>query len=168
MVLVQIGHCRWRHYLCVNRSLEELFLIEEDHSRVDDLRQYLIEEVRLVSTYLSAVVVFTLLFTNHSIGWLTILRWMIEASFMPFTFFNIFLAVYIGTWNGSYLVDPDSSIASRFPYMLKGTLFLWMRYTEFYPSSPLNDYHTIIFYYYCDTTQFSRAPADHPLRRLLH
>ena len=82
MLFVQIGHFRWRHYLCVNRSLEELFLIEEDHSRVDDLRQYLIEEVRVVSTYLSAVVGFTLLLTNHSIGWLTILRWMIEASFV--------------------------------------------------------------------------------------
>ena len=124
-------------------------------------------EIRLVSTYLSAAVVFTLLLTNHSIGWLTILRWIVEASFVPFNYLIIFLAVCLDSWDGSYLVDPDPSVASRFPYIIKGTLFLWMRYTEFYLSSPLNDFHTIIFYYFCDTSHIFRAPADHPLRRLL-
>ena len=168
MLFVLIGRCRWRHYLYVNRSLEELFLVEKDHSRVDDLRQYFIEEVRLTSMYLSTVVVFTLLFTDQAIGWLTILRSMIEASFVPFTFVNVALAIHLDVWNGSYLVDSESSVASRFRYMLKGTLFLWMRYTELYPSSPLNDYHTFFFYYYCDPSHFSRVPANHRLRRLLH
>ena len=68
-----LRYCRGAH-----QTIEELFLLEPVHSRLDHLRQHPVEEDRVTFIYVSAAIAFQLLMTDDSIYRLTIFRWMIE------------------------------------------------------------------------------------------
>ena len=150
-------------------NAEQLFLIEEEHSTNNRIRQYLLDEVQLISVYVSLAFLFRrMMMSNPSVHWVIISRWMIESSFLPYTLCHVVFLVYVEDWDGSYSIESGCSVTSFFfTFILKGTLFLWMRYTEFYPSSRLNDCQTFIFYYYCGRSNTFHVPNNHLLRGLL-
>ena len=67
-----------------------------------------------------------------------------------------------------YLIDFDISRVATMNHMIKGTLFVWMRYAEGYPSSKLDDYQTFFYSEFCHEFDLHRIPDDHRLRRLMH
>jgi hypothetical protein len=154
------------------QTIEELFLLEPVHSRLDQLRQHLVEEIRVTLIYVSAAIVFTLLMTNDSIHRLTIFRWMIEASCIPLMYFCDVVRCYCEACflydlesDGSLFFYSEARATSLFGLMLRVTLFVLMRYTQLYRSSTLNDYQTYVFHSYCDTFNHHHVPADHRFRR---
>lgn len=48
-------------------------------------------------------------------------------------------------------------------YMIKGPLFVTMRYTEMHPSLRINDYKTAILYRLCDTLDVHHILDSHQL-----
>jgi hypothetical protein len=162
-----LGDYLWTYRRRADQPNEELFPIEREHSRLDALDQCLVEEVRLIFIYVFAAFVFTFLMTSDSVNCLTLFRWMIEASYIPFLFFLDVLCAYFDTWVVSCFSVPEVRSASLLGFILKGSSFVWMRYTELYPSSTLNDFQTFVFYSYCGTSNHHHVPADCGLHRLL-
>lgn len=167
LLLDRIREYLWTWYCRDDESIEDFSIYERDDSRFGQFRRCVLYEVQLMIIYVSAVFVFTLLMTNRSVHWLTIFRWMIEASYIPHILVMIFFNVCLEIGNELDLIEFDSIFASPFGYMLKGSLFVWMRYSELRPSSRLNDYQTYFFYSYCDTLNTHHVPDDHLLRRWL-
>ena len=167
LLLSGIGELLWTWHRSDHQRIEDISVYERDYSRFAQFRRYVLYELQLIFTYVSLAFVFTLMMNNHSVRWRTIFYWMIEASYVPHIFFFIFLSAYLDVWNAPYVIEFDSILTSPFGYMLKVTLFVWMRYVELYPSSRLNDYQTYFFYYYCDTSHIHHIPNDHLLRRWL-
>ena len=145
---------------------EPLFTwFERDDSRSAAFHRSILHEIRLMSIYVSFALIFTL-FTNHgSIQLIRIVYWLIEASSAPLTLISIFSAY----WNSidEYLIDYSCPLPCLWLSMLKGTVFVWMRYTEWCPSSILNDFQTFVFYYFCNPSKLHQMPNNHFLRRFL-
>ena len=129
------------------------------------LRRYIADEVRLVLIYISLAFVFTLCMGHGSINRIKIIHWGIEASWTPHALSGV-IGVYS---NQSYtcLLGFENPLFKRMIYMTKGCLFIWMRYTEWYPSSKLNDYLTFFFYMCCNEFDLYRRPDDHLLARAI-
>ena len=168
LLLDRIIDYLWTWHSYDHESIEDFSIYERDESRFARFRRCVLHEVQLMIVYVAAVFVFTLMMNNRSVHWITIFRWMIEASYIPHIFVFLFVSDYLGIGDEFYSVEFDIVFASPLSYMLKGSLFVWMRYTELYPSSRLNDYQTYFFYYHCNALNYHHIPDDHLLRRWLH
>ena len=129
------------------------------------LRRYFMIELRQMLIYFSLAFVFTWWRDPGTITWILILRWCIEASWMPHLVMGVF-GVYIDA-STDYLSYFDDPSMSTILFMSKSCLFMWMRYIELYPSSNLNDYLTVFFYKFCDKSHLHHIPDRHRLRHLL-
>jgi hypothetical protein len=86
-VFYYFGRSLRQHYRSADPS-------EQYDSSLDELCQYLVDEVRLILLYVSVGCVFTWLMTNDPIDCVKICRWIIEASYIPFMFFRSLVLVY--------------------------------------------------------------------------
>ena len=155
----------WRWYGGDHHQDVDFSVYELDYSASHTLRRYVLCEVFLILIYLCLAFFFTWLTSHRTVNSITVARWFIEAAWTP----HIFVTV-IGTYTDLcyyYLVDFDIPYATTMIYLVKGTVFVWMRYAEWNPSSELNDYQTFFFYEFCNELGFHRIPDDHRLRRLL-
>ena len=119
------------------KRLEDCSMFERDYSRTVAIRQSILHEIRLMIIYVFFAAIFTS-FTNHgSIHLIRIVYWLIEACSVPLTSIAI-LDVYCN-YTDEYGIYFSCPLTRLWLDMLEGTLFLWMRYTERYPSSILND-----------------------------
>lgn len=135
---------------------------ERDYSRSAVIRRYILHEIRLTCIYVSFALFYALLTNHASIHLIRFFYWLIEASFVPFTWVNI-VCVYIYMHDG-YLFDFNCKLTCLWVYMLKGGVFVWIRYTEWYPSSILNDVQTFMFYHFCNQSKLHQMPNDHYFR----
>ena len=161
MSLIYLGHCFWIRCRYADPSVSALLMIQARYSTDDGLRQYLLQELRLISVYIYLAMAVTLAMGNHSLHWITIFRWTIEASNAPYTFFKIVFSMYHSYWNGLYFFEADPRVSSLATFIVKAIVFVWMRYTEFYPSSTLNDYQTFVYYCYCGIFDHDHVPVGH-------
>lgn len=152
----------WNRHNQQQQQVEDFSIFERDYSRSAEIRQYFFHEIRLTFTYVSFALLFTLLVNHRPIHVIKIFHWLIEATLIPMTLLFI-LGVYFDRID-DYIIDLNCRLTSLLVYMLKGTLFLWMRYSEYYPSSILNDVQTLFFYAFCNKSQLHRMPVDHFLR----
>ena len=160
--LVSIGICLWACYPFDHGFIEDFSEYERGDSQLDRICRYILYEARLTLTYVSVAFVFTWLMNNRSIHWNEICRWFIEASMIPFTLMTI-AGVHLGIGD-EYFLDYDLPLISQAVYMMKGILFIMLRYAEIHPSSTINDHQTYIFYYICDKSEFHHMPDHHSLR----
>ena len=69
--------------------------------------------------------------------------------------------MYHSYWNGLYFFETDPRVSSLATFIFKAIVFVWMRYTELYPSSALNDHQTLIYYWYCGIFDRDHLPVGH-------
>ena len=147
------------------QRLGDFSMSERDDSRSAALHRSILHDIRLMSMYVSFTLIFTL-FTNHgSVQLIRIPYWLIEASSAPLILISIFSAY----WNYifEYSVDYSCPLPCLWLSMLRGTVFVWMRYTEWGPSSILNDFQAFVFYYFCNPSKLHQMPNNHFLHRFL-
>lgn len=165
-ILILIGDDLLPWWFRYNQMQNEDFSwLEQDHSKLAKLCRFALGEIRLLCIYVSAAFLFTILMDDRSIQLITICRWLIEASLLPSTFLLI-VAVYFLDEN-QCLLDLYEKPVLQLVYMIKGTLFVWMRYVEQHPSSKLNDYQTVYFYCFCNKFKLHQVPDHHLLRRFI-
>ena len=75
--------------------------------------------------------------------------------------------MYHSYWNGLYFFEDDPRVSSLVTFILKSIVFVWMRYTELYPSSTLNDDQTFVYYCYCGIFDYDHVPVGHRYYRFL-
>ena len=167
LILYGIKELFWMSYRSVDQLIEDSSEYEQNYTQSNRFCQYVLYDVQLMFIYVSLAFVFTLMINYHSINWRTIFYWMIEASFVPHIFVVAFCSAYMHVLDEIPALEFDLKVLASFIYMLKASLFVWMRYVELYPSSRLNDYQTYFFYYYCDTSHTHHIPHDHLRRRWL-
>ena len=167
MLTVQTGRYLRIRYRYEDPSFSAWLLIQTHYSRDDGLRQCLLHELQLISGYIYLAMAFSLTIGNQSLHWITIFRWTIEASNAPYTCFMVVLSMYHGCWNGLYFFENDPRVSSLTTFIVKGIVFVWMRYTELYHSSALNDYQTLVYYVYCGTFDYDHVPVGHRYYRFL-
>jgi hypothetical protein len=168
LVLMMLSGYFWSWYRCDHHHDHDVIDSPEDEQNdpaSDTLRRYILREIHLILVYLCVAFVFTSLISHRTVNWITVARWCIEAAWIP----HIALTL-IGTYANlscHHLIDFDMPYAATMIYLIKGTLFVWMRYAEWYPSSELNDFQTFFFYEFCNELGLHRIPDDHYLRRFM-
>ena len=117
-------------------------------------------------TFLGLNEIIQRVFLDHrSIHFITVCRWLIEASLIPCTLMNAF-AVYFN-FEDEYIIDFNVDFIPLVVYMTKGALFVSMRYAELHSSSVLNDYQTYFFYFFCNRSELHQTPDHHRWRRMM-
>lgn len=165
-LLLIIAEYLWTWCAFDHSRIEDFSVYERGDSRLDQFYRYALFEVRLIFTYVSVAFIFTCLMKKQSIHWNEICRWFIEASMVPYTLITI-AGVHLGIGD-QYFCHDDLTFISPVIYMMKGILFITVRYAELYPSSIVNDYQTFIFYYLCNKSGFHHMPDHHNLRKFLY
>jgi hypothetical protein len=165
--LVAIEQYLWTWYRCDRRRIEDFSVYERSNSRLDRFCRYIHYEVRLMFTYVSVAFALTWLMSNRSIHWMTISRWFIEASLIPYTLITI-VAVYLNFQSVYFFFDFDLPLFSPYIYTMKGTLFVLLRYAELHPSSRLNNYQLFVLYQFCHKSDIHRIPRQYGLRQLMY
>ena len=163
MLSIHLGEYLWAWYQCDHQRIENFSLYQRDHSSLAQFCRYVLYEVQLIVIYLLTAFVFTWMADKtRPIDWFTIFRWLIEASLAPYTTVYI-IGVDLDLWD-SYSVDFTLHWISSLIYMMKGSLFVWMRYVELHPSSTLNKYQRFFSYRLCNEFGLHHVPDNHLLR----
>lgn len=167
ITLIMTENRVWSWWYRDNRLQDEDFSrFELDQSKLAKLYRFVLAEIRLLCVYVSIAFLFTKLMSYRSIQLITICRWLIEASMIPNTIILI-VGIYILDEN-QCLMDFNAKPLPKLVYMIKGTLFLLIRYIELHPSSPLNDLQTIYFYCFCNQVKLHQVPDHHRLWHFMH
>ena len=155
----------WRWYGGDHYYDDDFSAYELNHSTSHTLRRYVRREVQLILVYLCLAFVFTWLTSHRKVNWITLARWLIEAAWTPHIILTLVSTYADMIYNRLITFDmPD--IATTI-YLIKGTVFVWMRYAEWNPSAELNDFQTFFFYQFCNELGLHRRPYDHRLRRFM-
>lgn len=150
----------------------EFAINDRRYTRLPEIRcrqflKFVFSEVLLIFFYVSTAFLCKLMMNNNSIRWMTFARWLIEASFLPYTLALIVTASYLHLWK-DFLLQVNPKLISVLAYTSKALLFLVMRYIEMYPSSNLNDYKIVLFHRICGPPFLHRISNDYRLQSLLY
>ena len=165
-LLLIIAEHLWTWCAFDHSRIEDFSVYERGDLRLDRFCCYALFEVRLMFTYVFVAFIFTWLMNKQSIHWNEICRWFIEASTMPYTLPTIAgIHLVIGD---QYFCHDDLTFISSIIYMMKGILFIMVRYAELHTSSRINHCHTYFFYFMCNKFEFHHMPDHQSLRQFLH
>ena len=117
--------------------------------RFRQLKKSLIHEGKLILFYTVVSLIFELI-KGNSIRWMSMVRWLSEASFFPTMVIVRVFNSYIFP-DQEDLLDEDPRSIYTIVYLSKAILFVIMRYVEIYPHSTLNDDYISVFYWFCRT-----------------
>ena len=165
-MLMSLSHSVWTWYRGDYRyDVVDLPEDEQNYSVLHCFLRYVLREVHLILVYVCVAFVFTSLMCDRIVDRITIARWCIEAAWTPHIFVTL-IGTYLDLFY-HHLIDFDFPYATTRIYLVKGTLFVWMRYAEWNPSSELNDFQTVFFYEFCNELGLHRVPDDHRLCRFM-
>ena len=150
----------------------EFAINDRRYTRLSGIRcrqffKFVFSEVLLILFYVFTAFLCKLMMNNNSIYWITFARWLVEASFLPYTLGLIITGSYLHLWE-DFLLQVDPKLISVLAYTCKALLCIVMRYTEMYPSSKLNDYKIVLFHHICGPPYLHRISNDYRLQSLLH
>ena len=134
--------------------------------RCHRLKTPILWEVKLILFYVSGCFLVQVIIRTHSIRWMSLARWLIEATFAPVLIGTPVLATYFNQCE-DYLLENDSQAMFTMAYRVKTILFVLMRYFKMHPSLGLHVYQTVFFYHFCDALQLEEIFNDRHLRCLL-
>ena len=137
----------WMSYRCDRTLAEDFSFYMWTYSRFGRFRFYVLYEIRLIFIYVCTAYGLTRLMNDRFIHWMTIFRWSVEASLIPFTFVTI-LTVYFEV-RTVYLYEVDLTLISPVIYTIKGASCLFLRYAEWYSHSMFNDRQILILHRFC-------------------
>jgi hypothetical protein len=164
-----IGRFIWAVYQCCSgRSFRSLRRIDEQggtlfQCRLRQLNRFLIYELKSIFFYTLACSTLELI-KGNSIQWISMTRWLIEASYIPTLIASALIECYIFPGR-EYLIDNDPRLTYIIVvYPSKAVLFLIMRYIEIYPLSTINHYQIMHFYSLCNTSHFHWICVDYHLQ----
>ncbi len=149
-----IGQLVWIAKQIGSENFDIEFVINDRrYTRLFDIRRrqlmkLIFSELMLILLYVSIAFLYRLMMNNNSICWMTFARWLLEASFLPYSIGMIVTGSYLNWWE-EYLLENDPKSIAILAYMSKGILFVFMRYVEMYPSSKINNYQIDILYRIC-------------------
>lgn len=166
-LLFYFGKYLWvRYQRAGDQHVENFSVDEQDHSRSGTFRRCMIDDMQSIFFYIFVAFFFTCLVDNRAIEPVTIARWLIEASWMPYTLLT--MSFIYANFSAESLVVIDLPFTPPLRHMIKVNLFVWMRYTELHPSSKLNDIRTLFFYIFCDNFRLHQMPDSHWLRQFIY
>ena len=153
-----VGRSIWVVYqCCLGRPYRPLIPFDESgetlsQCRLRQLNRYLIYELKVIFVYILACSTLELLKKN-SIGWISMIRWLIEASYIPTVIPIVLIECYMFAGRDCLLDSDPRLIYCIIVYPSKAILFLLMRYNEIFPLSTITDYQILSFYSICNTSR---------------
>lgn len=155
-----------RHRPCPG---EPLIFNDEDTFQVIIRRYGLVllkRETSSLVIYLLIASVCKRVFDIGLINSMRLTRWIIEMFCCPWTLImdNGLVGSQLMVGNS---IQGDLTIVISTWRLHKLSQLVWMRYTELFPSSQLNDLQTLIFYRLCSASAGHQIPEDHPMKSLL-
>ena len=152
-----VGRLIWAVYqCCLGRPYRPLIQFDEQDGtlfqcRLRQLNRYLIYELKLIFVYTLACSTLELL-KGNSIRWISMARWLMEASYIPTLIPTVMIECYIFAGRDC-LLDTDPRLTYVIiVYPSEAILFLLMRYNEISPLSIITHYRILSFYSICNTS----------------
>ena len=155
IVLSMVARIIW---IIINQRHPERSLQRETrlHRRHETLSEHhlqqidsaVVHEVKLIVFYVSASSIFELI-KGNSLRWISLARWLIEASSIPVI---ILLAVIESVLFLARGVFADDGLWMTYMWVYVSKFILWiiMRYIEIYPSSTIKNYSILRFSHFCN------------------
>lgn len=140
--------------------------IRRNRRSIDTSRRvmkFVLHEIKWIIFYVFAAVPFKLVTESGPIRSMTLACWLIEAFFLPDAIYSAAVGSYLN-WQPDHFYTNDRELRSMYILLIRGPVFLVMRYAEMHPSSAINDYKTFFFYFLCDTPGLHHIPEKHRLR----
>ena len=153
-----VGRLIWVVYECRLGRLYRPFIQFDEQGgtlfqcHLRQLNRLLIYELKLIFVYTLACSTLELL-KGNSIRWISMARWLIEASYIPTLIPTVMIECYIFAERDRF-IDTNPRLTYVFiVYPSKAILFLLMRYNEIYPLSTITHYQILFFYFICNTSR---------------
>ena len=154
-----VGRFIWFVYqCCLGRTYQSLRRFDDEggtlfQCRLRQLKRILIYELKLIFFYTLACSTLALI-RGNCIRWISLARWLIEASYIPTLVASAVSECYICPGR-DYLTNTDPRLTYIIvAYPSKAILFLIMRYHELYPLSTIHHFQIRHFYAVCNTSHF--------------